>query len=400
MITWLFTQVWLWSLAAFLVGAFVTWALFVRPLRRRLKQELNRPHHDEPVYDHPVYDETVYDEPVYDEPVYERAHEVHEDEPVTEQRSAPLDLLDERPERWEPAEEQFGEWDRRPRPWVAPGATTRSDLVETQRVPEPEPEPERVPEPEPEPEPAAGDNTWFRNPEFEEGRGEQRPSQYPPGAEEEPDQLSGQLRSLFEPESAADSEEPYTPPVGADATQVIPTVPDEQQGKSSQLSGSLGGDGAASEPLPKRTPQPRGDAAQADRPHIPDSLRQRVENAEPLSWDQGDEAPAEIKLVDNPDDSAPLPRRTPGAGPHPGRGTQWEKPSEAPEASAETRQAPVAQPAPSAGSTGPMIKGHSASRQYHTPDSPHYDQITADVWFRSPSDAETAGFEPWNRTRR
>lgn len=394
MITWLFTQVWLWSLAAFLVGAFVTWALFVRPLRRRLKEELNRPHYDEPVYDQPVYDETVYDEPVY-----ERAHEVHEDEPVTEHRAAPLDLLDQRPGQQELSGDQFGEWDRRPRPWVAPGATTRSDLVETQRVPEPEPE--AAPVPEPEPEPAAGDNTWFRNPEFEETRNEQRPSQFPPGADEEPDQLSGQLRSLFEPESAADSEEPYTPPVGADATQVIPAVPDEQKGKSSQLSGSLGGDGAASQPLPKRTPQPRGDAAQADRPHIPDSLRQRVQNAEPLSrGDQGDEAPAEIKLVDNPDDSAPLPRRTPGAGPHPGRDGKWEKASEAPEAPAEAPQAPASQPAQSAGSTGPMIKGHSASRQYHTPESPHYDQITADVWFRNPSDAETAGFEPWNRTRR
>ncbi|MEB3368669.1 sunset domain-containing protein [Saccharopolyspora mangrovi] len=317
MITWLFTQVWLWSLAAFLLGAFVTWALFVRPLRRSLKAELARPRYAEPVH--------VYDEPVYEE--YEDT--AYADEPV-EHQQAPLDLL-EQPRQWEaPEEQQLDEWDRKPRPWVAPEAV-RSAPADTQRLPEPEPEP--VPEPEP-----AGDNTWFRNPEIEETRAEPRPSQFPRGADEEDSgQLSGQLRSLFEPESA-DTQEPYTPPVGADATQVIPAVPPEQDN------------------------------------------------------------PADIKLVDNPDESAPLPRRTPGAGPHPGRDTKWEPPSEQPPEAPQAAPAP-AKPSPT-GSSGPMIKGHSASRQYHTPDSPQYDQITADVWFRTPADAEIAGFESWRSTSR
>lgn len=381
MITWLFTQVWLWSLAAFLLGALITWALFVRPLRRRLKAELARPRYAEP----------VYDEPVYDEPVYE----TYEDEPVTEHRS--LDLLEQRPPQWEsPEEQQLEEWDRRPRPWVATEATRRSAPAETQRLPEPEPEPEAP----------SGDNTWFRNPEVEEPRAESRPSHFPPGADddEESDQLSGQLRSLFEPESSGDAAEPYTPPVGADATQVIPAVPREQP----QVGGSANGDGAEATPLPKRTPQPRSDSpAPSDPPNIPDSLRQRVENGEPLArGDEGAEAP-EIKLVDNPDDSAPLPRRTPGAGPHPGRDAKWEKPSETPQAQEpvpdrpEPRragaEAPRPKPAQAPASAGPMIKGHSASRKYHTPDSPQYDQISADVWFRTPSDAEIAGFESWNR---
>lgn len=34
--TWLFTQVWLWSLAAFVLGSLLTWLLFVWPLQRRL----------------------------------------------------------------------------------------------------------------------------------------------------------------------------------------------------------------------------------------------------------------------------------------------------------------------------------------------------------------------------
>lgn len=43
-----------------------------------------------------------------------------------------------------------------------------------------------------------------------------------------------------------------------------------------------------------------------------------------------------------------------------------------------------------------MIKGHFASRQYHTPDSPQYNHIVAEVWFRTVEDAEQAGFESWN----
>ncbi|RRO13023.1 hypothetical protein EIL87_25550 [Saccharopolyspora rhizosphaerae] len=381
MITWLFTQVWLWSLAAFLLGALVTWALFVRPLRRRLEEELARPHHS-------VHDETLYDEPVHeDDDGTERFAEQAEHQP------APLELLDQ-PRQWEePEEPQFEEWDRRPRPWVAPEAT-RTTAAETHHLPEPEQEPET-------------DNTWFRNPEVEETRVEPRPSQFPPGADEEEDsgQLSGQLRSLFEPESAGDAQEPCTPPVGADATQVIPSVPAEQEQSSPATDGS--DETPAGAPLPKRTPQSRGEPTrQVDLPQIPDALRRHVENGRPLPQSDSYEDPAEITLVE---DSSPLPRRTPGAGPHPGRDSTWEQRSEAP-AKSEPEPATEAEPTPPAAAassapatpqggssgTGPMIKGHSASRQYHTPDSPQYDQITADVWFRTPSDAEIAGFAPWH----
>ncbi|SFS44999.1 LapA family protein [Saccharopolyspora flava] len=429
MITWLFTQVWLWSLAAFLLGAFITWLLFVRPLRRRLKAELSRPLHAQPLYDEPVYDEPVYDERYADDRhaddryVDDRyADERYADERATAHQPAPLDLL-EQPRQWEaPEDHQVDEWDRRPRPWVAP-ETVRSAPAETQAAETPSPETQaagtrRLPEPEPTPEPVAetlvepvaeseqaGDNTWFRNPEAEEARGEARPSQYPPGADDEDSgQLSGQLRSLFEPESAGGAQEPYTPPVGADATQVIPAVPREQDA-SAQVRGTLDEPGSSAAPLPKRTPQPRADAAHAEVPPIPESLRRHVEDGRPLpKVDENAADPAEIKLVDNPDESSPLPRRTPGAGPHPGRDAKWETPSEAPKQEAPQEpaqqgsagQEPVQQGSTKA-TSGPMIKGHSASRKYHSPDSPEYDQITADVWFRTPSDAEIAGFEPWHR---
>ncbi|WP_235883859.1 LapA family protein [Saccharopolyspora elongata] len=348
MITWLFTQVWLWSLAAFALGALITWLLFVRPLRRQLA-ELTA-----------GYPEGEY--------VYEQ-----QDEPVAAE--APLDLLRPAPPRWErPDDPEVGDWGRAPRAWVAPeksgpersdsdsewfrqwdervNGVDQADAAVTAvqpRVPpaeEPRPVEPRTVESKPaEPKP--------EDPEADEPTASVKPVEPPAEAPAEPaaaerkatpeepatdisawpeaeptesritgrledaddateSRLSGQLRSLFEnvePRSGAAAETPYVPPVGADATQVIPKVAD------------------------------RG----------PESADSAEGSAEP----------------------PPLPRRTPGAGPRPGR----------------------------EGGSGPMIKGHSASRQYHSPESPAYDKIVADVWFRTPADAEIAGFVPWNGQR-
>jgi hypothetical protein len=54
---------------------------------------------------------------------------------------------------------------------------------------------------------------------------------------------------------------------------------------------------------------------------------------------------------------------------------------------------------PVASSDGYVIKGHFASRQYHTPDSPQYERVVAEVWFRTVTDAVQAGFEPWDARR-
>ncbi|MEV0705169.1 hypothetical protein AB0I53_45645 [Saccharopolyspora sp. NPDC050389] len=370
MITWLFTQVWLWSLAAFALGALITWLLFVRPLRRQLA-ELTA-----------VYPEAEY--------AYE------EDERTG--CNAPLDLLQPAPQRWErPDEPEVGDWGRAPRAWVAP---EKADPAQPdpdsawfrewdERVNGADPADAAVTAVQPRVPPAAGDPKP-EEPEADEPTASVKPVEPPaakapveppvvktpvesPGAKapveppavktpvespvvktpverpaadrtaatapaEEPatdisawpeaepaesrisgrledsddateSRLSGQLRSLFEtvePRSGGAVETPYVPPVGADATQVIPKVGDR---------GAEGADSAAEPP--------------------------------------------------------PLPRRTPGAGPRPGR----------------------------EGGSGPMIKGHSASRQYHSPESPAYDKIVADVWFRTPADAEIAGFEPWNGQR-
>ncbi|MGW5643078.1 sunset domain-containing protein [Saccharopolyspora sp. NPDC003752] len=336
MITWLFTQVWLWSLAAFALGALITWLLFVRPLRRQLA-ELSA-----------GYPEGEY--------LYEQ------DEPAVAE--APLDLLRPAPPRWErPDDPEVGDWGRAPRAWVAPekadpersdsdsdwfrqwdervNGVDQADAAVTAvqpRVPSaaeaPKPEFPKSEEPDAdEPtesvKPVQPPAEAPVEPPAAERKAEEPATDISAWPEAEPEEsrisgrledaddatesrLSGQLRSLFEnvePRSGAAAETPYVPPVGADATQVIPKVAD------------------------------RG----------PESADSAEGAAEP----------------------PPLPRRTPGAGPRPGR----------------------------EGGSGPMIKGHSASRQYHSPESPAYDKIVADVWFRTPADAEIAGFQPWNGQR-
>ncbi|MER5394125.1 hypothetical protein [Saccharopolyspora sp. NPDC002686] len=322
MITWLFTQVWLWSLAAFALGALITWLLFVRPLQRRLAE----------------YSE-AYEGYDYDE-------DGGYDEPGTEQE--PLDLL----HRSQPSDEPpIGDWDRPPRAWADPrlrqvededtentwfrkwdeeSPDGASDVAVTAVQPRVSPAAEQAPEadtwvaPEADESAAPVEDTAVTQVPSDSDAVESSPEPdtavTPVEREPEPtrmtgkldddggEQLSGQLRSLFESvESKGERETPYVPPVGAEATQVMPKATDEGDA-----------DGAA-EAVP------------------------------------------------------PLPQRTPGAGPHPGRDSGW--------------------------TTGPMIKGHSASRQYHSPDSPQYDDIVADVWFRSAADAEIAGFEPWNGQR-
>ncbi|KAA5833723.1 hypothetical protein F1721_13775 [Saccharopolyspora hirsuta] len=318
--TWLFTQVWLWSLAAFALGALITWLLFVRPLQRRLA-ELSA--------EYPDYE---YDRDDYQEP--DTARE-------------PLDLLDSaRPH--DPDEPPIGDWDRPPRAWADPRLRAAEDEdtentwfrkwdEEAQHAPDGPPDvavtavQPRVPAAA---EPNGSDTVTWDAPETsgssdavddpgekpdrrdepvaEEPDTEVTPVEAEPevqanpaaassfsGQLEDAERLSGQLRSLFESEPKSGADTPYVPPVGAEATQVMPAVADDE-------------------------------------------------------------------------DVPPLPRRTPGAGPHPGRDSGW---------------------------SGPMVKGHSASRQYHTPESPQYEEIVADVWFRSAADAEIAGFEPWNGQR-
>jgi hypothetical protein len=57
---------------------------------------------------------------------------------------------------------------------------------------------------------------------------------------------------------------------------------------------------------------------------------------------------------------------------------------------------------PGADGSGPegwLVKGNEDSRLYHTPDSPHYKETIAEVWFKDEESAEQGGFTPWHKGR-
>jgi hypothetical protein len=49
---------------------------------------------------------------------------------------------------------------------------------------------------------------------------------------------------------------------------------------------------------------------------------------------------------------------------------------------------------------GFTIKGNAQSMLFHTPDSPYYGRTKPEVWFRTESDAEQAGFTKYTRKPR
>ena len=45
------------------------------------------------------------------------------------------------------------------------------------------------------------------------------------------------------------------------------------------------------------------------------------------------------------------------------------------------------------------VKGNEDSMLFHTTDSPYYGRTIAEVWFKTPADAEAAGFSAWSREK-
>jgi uncharacterized membrane protein ArfC len=52
------------------------------------------------------------------------------------------------------------------------------------------------------------------------------------------------------------------------------------------------------------------------------------------------------------------------------------------------------------GPEGWLVKGNEDSMLYHTPDSPHYKETIAEVWFKDEESAEQGGFTPWHRGKK
>ncbi|MER7012350.1 hypothetical protein ABT324_13080 [Saccharopolyspora sp. NPDC000359] len=374
MITWLFTQVWLWSLAAFALGALITWLLFVRPLQRRLAEF---------AAEYPDYE---YDEADYQDP--DTARE-------------PMDLLDQARPRV-PDEPPIGDWDRPPRAWADPRLRPAEDDdtenswfrkwdEEAQHAPDDPPDvavtavQPRVPaaaEPLP---PRNGSDTiaWGTAdtivPEADAARDEKPDRDRKPveeadtavtpvaGVAEVAENAGTPVADAADAPVAGGADSTVAPvaehsgtPVGQEADTAVTPVqreaaPEVQENPSAAT--SFSGQLADAERLSGQLRSLFESEPKGDTPYVP-----------PV----GAEATQVMPAVVDDEDVPPLPRRTPGAGPHPGRDSGW---------------------------SGPMVKGHSASRQYHTPESPQYEEIVADVWFRSAADAEIAGFEPWNGQR-
>ncbi|WP_019852733.1 hypothetical protein [Actinopolyspora mortivallis] len=447
--TWLFTQVWLWSFAGFLCGVLLTWMLFVRPAHQRLRALWERL-------------STVDRSPP--ETAAERTSELPEQDTDT----AVWDLLDTdeegtvpaadrpfrtsapaaQPEEWPTervlSEEQTpdprvrGSWMRRAQRdfggevFAAEGADTRpgvtavddTDSVAGASAPgqgdELTPEHHRetssrqrrddLPE-EPWAEApsapaelapgaefsAPGENTWFTATDFDmydtdspdrrqyesaETDTSPRWSERPSGAEspagqpssatrpagEEPQtegELTGRLRSLFEPLStpgiSPDQQGAELPPTTSEQRE-HPVDEPEKDGTPGDGSANASGEGTAGAELPRRVP------GSSTRPGTPPRARPVMAGRVPHS----EEAPARTS------------RESTEEGGNPPQ--EWYPDEEHPE-----RQRP---------DESYTVKGQFASRQYHTPDSPYFEHVVAEVWFRTAADAEQAGFEAWDGQRR
>src|ERR1700755_3274767 len=49
------------------------------------------------------------------------------------------------------------------------------------------------------------------------------------------------------------------------------------------------------------------------------------------------------------------------------------------------------------GPEGGLVKGNEDSMLYHPPDSPHYKETIAEIWFKDEESAERGGFTPWHK---
>ena len=307
--TWLFTQVWLWSLAAFVLGALLSWLLFVPRLNRRIRW---------------LQQDLADWEAAYDE--------------VTRGADRPepsgLGLL--------PGQEEVDGWERQ-RDWDRTrmsGNTARIAPVSGRTDPEVGPVEQQPP-------PAEPDDTDLR---LEEQRAARTARIARPAEATAP-----------EPTAPAEGEIP-----GAESGTVQNSwfCNPELEGSDDEVVRRVSGD-----------LDPPEDPAEA--PAEPP--------AEAVDDTAGNNAGEDAAGQD-------LPKRAFGSGPRPGpsavSGVRIPgEPREKPAARGEQHGAG-------------MVKGHFVSRKYHTPDSPRYGEIEADVWFRTAADAEQAGFERFDAGQR
>ncbi|PXY37822.1 hypothetical protein [Prauserella flavalba] len=418
----IFGQVWVFSAVAFVLGALLAWLFLVRPAQRRIRElerrlasaesapvpaPVNAPapapetrtfapagerEAEEPVAPMPS---TRHFEPAEPEP--ESAEMTQHIAPVTDwpERNSLAEHRSRQPEQDErqPAEDDFHladqPWDLEPQ--EQPGVSSVLDGGDTGQgrhvQPEPydeepagqhrEPEPYREPEPEPE---AYREPERYEEPEperYEEPEPYREPESYrepepEPQPEPEPRPAPRKAPSLFEPvpfdmedeEPEPERREPEAPP--AYAFGEPGATPDAEDAvEQTQV-------------LPKRQPRksPLG-GFEPPRPIQP-SMR-AIERREPES-DGGAHSGSLFEPAVAPGGAAPPARESTADGELPpgpfGPGS--------------------AMPRPGGGRPSEefAVKASVTALRYCTEDSAQFPRMVAEVWFRTPADAERVGFRP------
>ncbi|MEV6831558.1 hypothetical protein [Amycolatopsis sp. NPDC051102] len=395
----IFGQVWLWSLAAFFVGAVLTWLVLVLPLRksvRKLESALAQAHADAA--------RTPANAAATGTEVFSRPEPRFEPEPTRQETSYPGTLVAAPPIHRDDVHDDIDE------------DFAELDAQVPARVP-PAPEPEPVPEPD-EDDPYRSAATQFLTPVVEP---EQADAYHAPATEylvpdEEPEPVSPALAQL-DPDSSAGSL--FQPP-GEDApapdwfdheprsersafeepverTRYLGSVRKDEPDEDEAPQYAFGGDVADSElDVPAETPAEATQVLPKRQPR--EAVRGGFDAPQPIQ--------PSMRTVE---------RREPDlAGAH--SGSLFE-PSVQPNQAAAAIAAPEPPPAREAagdsvppGPFGPgsamprpgggapsdsfAVKASVTALRYCTEDSTQFPKMVAEVWFRTAEDAERVGFRP------
>ncbi|WP_020499688.1 hypothetical protein [Sciscionella marina] len=389
----IFVQVWLFTIVGFVVGVVLTWLIGVLPLRKKLArrtEEANREARRRaseqsqaapPKVSRPS---TARSEgvatlaaPAVEEETPRPAEPTRTAEPVETPRPATRQpIAEERPEEQTVVLEAFD--------FGGPDSRTQTrDLADEEEDEEP-----WRPEVRIDPNDRLSDQLAKRDPQPEPLDPEQRPGEAglfePAGAEP-----SSVQPSVFEP-AAAPEPEPEAHPESAGSSAMTWLRPGEfEQARP-------------------------GESSQGQSFSFLDEPREPVTGfPEPFPAQQRTEPAAEPVQDDAPD----LPRRTPGAaaaaadgGPlaaassTAGGGSLFDPSAEPGGESAGS--APVgpfgpgsALPRPDGSAPAPefRVKARTSSMVFHTEQSPFFDRLLPQVWFRDVDDAARAGFTSWDR---
>lgn len=354
----IFGQVWVYSAAAFVLGVFLTWLFLVRPARRDARELRRRLADAESMAATRSRSTTDRD---HEPRIGSSGGARSDEEPVTPMSSTRYIEPLPPPERGEVTQH------------IPPAPSwPEQDSLRAYRSPEPDQEPELEP-----------DFASVLDPGRAAAEDEQEAARH---VEDEPEQQPRRVASLFQPASAADADadadndavevtgadvgidaddEPRQPPAYAFSDPETPAS-DEVPVEQTQV-------------LPKRQPR--------------QALRGGFEPAQPIE--------PSIR---------PIARRDPepeSAGGH--SGSLFEPtvpPKGSAQSSRETQASRESPPGPfGPGSAMPRpggarpsddytVKASVTALRYCTEDSPQFPRMVAEVWFRTPADAERVGFRP------